>query len=85
MRSKHTLYPTTDGNIRDRSSSFSSQISHSTDGDDSSLSLHILSDEQLNHLAYEHHQHQSYPNYEPGMHDKPFQQSNNILSESFLY
>jgi len=60
--SKQAPYPTLINNIRERLQSFSSQISQTTDDeDDKTGSLHVLSDEQLDHLAYEYHPYPSDP------------------------
>jgi len=72
-------------NIRERVPSFSSQISqisHITDDDDNkSGSLHVLSDEQLNHLAYEYHSYSSEVSFSTGTNSR----SPNLLSDSLLY
>ena len=61
--------------------SFSSQISQLTDDDAKSISLNVLSDEQIDHLAYEYHPYGSEFSSQTGMHVK----SSNLLSESMLY
>jgi hypothetical protein len=71
--------------ILERTPSFSSQISQMTDDSDKTGSLHVLSDEQLDHLAYEYQPYSPDISFETGMHNKSRQQSNNILFESFLY
>jgi len=71
---------------RDRLPSFSSQISQATDeSDDTTGSLHALSDEQLDHLASLYHPFSSELSSETGMHNRTVEQSKTIISESFLY
>lgn len=69
---------------RERVPSFSSQVSSLTDDDDKSSSLHVLSDEQLDHLTYEYNPYTEL-SYETGTNIKTFQQPNNLLPESLLY
>jgi hypothetical protein len=51
------------------------------DGDEKNGSLHVLSDEQLDHLASVYHPYSS----ETGTHDKSSRQSRNIMTDSLLY
>jgi hypothetical protein len=59
-----------------------SQISQTTDDDDNkSGSIHVLSDEQLHHLAYDYYSDPSEISYSTGTNTR----SSKLLSDSLLY
>lgn len=67
---------------RRRLASVSSQKSQLTDDDDDkSSTLHALSDEQLDHLAYEYNPYQSEISYSTGT----LSRTSSLLSDSLLY
>ncbi|CAF1139612.1 unnamed protein product [Adineta steineri] len=74
---------TLDDDLRDRVESISSQLTD--ENDDKAQSLHILSDEQLDHLASVYHPYSTELSSETGMHNQSFAQSKSILSDSMLY
>lgn len=71
-----------DDDSRNRLASISSQKSQLTDEDDDRNGpLHVLSDEQLDHLAYGYHPYPSDISYSTGT----LSQSSSLLSDSLLY